>query len=149
MNNQKLVNSLNQLLANYFVIYVKLHRYHWYVQGKNFFQLHEKFEDMYKLFADDLDMLAERILMINGQPFATMEKFIKEATLTEANADNEEDEMITQLIKDYQQIVSEINADGLKYAIELKDEPTVDLLVTFQTQLEKYIWMLNAYQKNL
>lgn len=149
MNNQKLVNCLNQLLANYFVMYVKLHRYHWYVQGRHFFQLHEKFEEMYKLFAEDLDMLAERILMINGQPFATMEKFMKEATLTEANADNEEDEMITQLIKDYQQLISEINTDGLKYAMELEDEPTVDLLVTFQAQLEKYVWMLNAYQENL
>lgn len=149
MNNQKLVNYLNQLLANYFVMYVKLHRYHWYVQGNHFFKLHEQFEEMYQLFGDDLDVLAERILMINGRPFATMEKFIKEATLVEANADNTEDEMIDQLIKDYQQIISEINAKGMKYATDLEDEPTVDLLVTFQAKLERYIWMLNAYQGNL
>src|SRR5690625_377450 len=149
MNNQKLVDFLNQLLANYFVMYVKLHRYHWYVQGKHFFQLHDKFEEMYTLFADNLDELAERILAIDGQPLATMAIFLKESTIVEANADNTEEEMINQLIKDYRQIISEISNDGMKHASQLHDEPTVDLLVTFQTQLEKYVWMLNAYQENL
>src|SRR5690625_6778192 len=68
MKNQKLIQFLNQLLSNYFVMYVKLHRYHWYVQGEQFFQLHQQFEDMYKTFGQDLDMIAERILMIDGQP---------------------------------------------------------------------------------
>lgn len=149
MNNQKLVDFLNQLLANYFVMYVKLHRYHWYVQGKHFFQLHDKFEEMYQMFAKDLDELAERILMIHGRPFATMEKFIKETTLIEANADNTEEEMINQLIEDYQQIITEIVEEGIEKASNVDDEPTIDLLVAFQTQLEKYVWMLNAYQENL
>jgi|SRR5690625_946716 len=149
MNNQKLVDFLNQLLANYFVMYVKLHRYHWYVQGKHFFQLHDKFEEMYQMFAKDLDELAERILMIHGRPFATMEKFIKETTLIEANADNTEGEMINQLIEDYQQIITEIVEEGIEKASNVDDEPTIDLLVAFQTQLEKYVWMLNAYQENL
>lgn len=149
MNNQKLVDFLNQLLANYFVMYVKLHRYHWYVQGKHFFQLHDKFKEMYQMFAKDLDELAERILMIHGRPFATMEKFIKETTLIEANADNTEEEMINQLIEDYQQIITEIVEEGIEKASNVDDEPTIDLLVAFQTQLEKYVWMLNAYQENL
>ncbi len=149
MDNQKLVNFLNQLLSNYFVMYVKLHRYHWYVQGKHFFQLHETFEEMYTMFANDLDELAERILAIKGQPLATMTKFIKESTLIEANADNTEVEMVTQLIKDYEQIISEISKDGIEYASHVDDEPTIDLLVTFQKQIEKYVWMLNAYQENL
>lgn len=149
MDNQKLINFLNQLLSNYFVMYVKLHRYHWYIQGKHFFQLHDKFEEMYQMFASDLDELAERILAISGQPLATMAKYIKESTIVEANADNTEEEMVEQLIKDYQQIISEISGDGLEYASTLSDEPTTDLLITFQTQLEKYVWMLNAYQDHL
>lgn len=146
MNNQKLINFLNQLLSNEFIMYVKLHRYHWYVEGKHFFQLHEMFEEMYNFFADELDTLAERILAINGQPFATMIKYIKEATLDEANADNLAEEMITQLIKDYQQIVSEINNSGIPSATSVNDEPTIDLLISCQAKLEKYIWTLEAYQ---
>ena len=145
MDNQKLVRFLNQLLANYFVMYVKLHRYHWYIQSEHFFQLHDKFEEMYQMFANDLDELAERILTIHGRPFATMEKFIKETTLTEANADNTVEEMINQLIEDYQQMIYEIDEEGIKQALHVNDEPTIDLLVAFKKRLEKYMWMLNAF----
>lgn len=126
-------------------MYVKLHRYHWYVQGKHFFELHDLFEEMYITFADDLDEIAERILMIDGKPLATMIKYIKETTLQEATADDKEEEIIRQLISDYQQIVSEIKEEGLPEASGRKDEPTFDLLVTLQGKLEKHIWMLHAY----
>ncbi|WP_373896084.1 Dps family protein [Virgibacillus natechei] len=145
MDNQRLINFLNQLVSNYFVMYVKLHRYHWFVQGRHFFQLHEMFEEMYQTFADDLDEIAERILMIDGKPLATMSKFLKETTLNEANADDKEDEMIAQLVQDYEQIISEIK-DGIDLAEEEKDEPTIDMLISLEAKLEKYVWMLKAYR---
>jgi len=137
---------MNQLLSNYFIMYVKLHRYHWFVQGRHFFQLHETFEEMYNMFAADLDEIAERILMIEGKPLATMVKYLKEATLTEANADDKEDEMIQQLIEDYNQIISEIKEEGMGYADSENDEPTLDLFISLQGKLEKYVWMLKAYR---
>lgn len=146
LDNQKSINFLNQLLSNYFVMYVKLHRYHWFIQGRHFFVLHEKFEEMYKMFASDIDELAERILMIDGKPLATMEKYLKETTLEEATADDKENEIITQLKKDYEQLISEITKKGMPLAEETKDEPTLDLLISFQGKLEKYVWMLTAYQ---
>ena len=146
MNNQNLINFLNQLLSNYFVMYVKLHRYHWFVQGRHFFRLHEKFEEMYEMFHEDLDEIAERILMIDGKPLATMSKYLDEKTLTEANADDKEDEMISQLVEDYKQLISEIRDDGIKLASELEDEPTLDMFINFQSKLEKDLWMLEAYQ---
>lgn len=146
LENQKLINFLNQLLSNYFVMYVKLHRYHWYIQGPHFFELHEKFEEMYDVFADDIDEIAERVLMIGGRPLAVMEKYLKETTLEEATADDTEKEMISQLNKDYKQIVDEIKDMGMPLAEENMDEPTTDLLISLQSKLEKYIWMLTAYQ---
>lgn len=146
MDNQKLINFLNQLLSNYFVMYVKLHRYHWFVQGRHFFQLHELFEEMYTMFANDLDEVAERILMIEGKPLATMIKYLKETTLYEANADDKEDELIAQLIQDYEQIIAEIRDIGLELARKQKDDSTEDLLISLRAKLEKHIWMLKAYR---
>ncbi|WP_087972833.1 Dps family protein [Oceanobacillus rekensis] len=145
MENQKLINFLNQMLSNYVVMYVKLHRYHWYVQGRHFFLLHEKFEEMYNRFAEDLDTIAERILMIDGKPLATMIKYLKESTLEEATADDKETEIIAQLIEDYTQIVSEINQSGMELAVKFNDDPTADMLTDLQGKLEKDIWMLKAY----
>lgn len=41
------VEVLNKQVANWNVLYVKLHNYHWYVTGPHFFTLHEKFEEFY------------------------------------------------------------------------------------------------------
>lgn len=146
MDNQKLINFLNQLLSNYFVMYVKLHRYHWFVQGRHFFQLHAFFKEMYETFAAHLDEIAERIVMIDGKPLATMTKYLKETTLAEANADDKENEIVLQLKKDCMQLVHEIEKEGMQLAEERNDNPTIDLLSNIQGKLEKYIWMLKAYQ---
>lgn len=146
MENQKLINFLNQLLSNQFVMYVKLHRYHWFIQGRHFFQLHTLFEEMYSKFAGDLDEVAERILMIDGKPLATMSMYLKEATLVEASADDKEDEMIDQLHQDYKQLIDEIRNIGFKLADERNDEPTKDLLISLLGSYEKYVWMLSAYR---
>ncbi|HEX6593561.1 MAG TPA: DNA starvation/stationary phase protection protein [Bacillota bacterium] len=140
------INFLNQLLSNHFVMYVKLHRYHWFVQGRHFFELHERFETFYTEVANNLDTIAERILMIGGKPVATMTKFLKETTLDEANADDKENEIINQLHHDFQKIVTEIKEVGIPAASEMNDEPTLDMLVSLQGSYEKYMWMLSAYQ---
>ena len=146
LENQRLINFLNQLLSNYFILYVKLHRYHWYIKGTHFFQLHEHFERLYNETAEELDELAERIMMIGGKPLATMSMYLKQGTLEEANADDTESEIISQLIEDFEKVTEEIREIGLSLAFEQEDEPTSDLLIGQQARFEKEIWMLYAYQ---
>lgn len=145
MENQKLINFLNQELSNYYVMNVKMHRYHWFIEGRNFFQLHEKFQELYEMFMEDLDEIAERILMIGGRPLATMKKYLKEATIQEATADDEEVEIIDQLLGDLSQLTDEMLNTGIPLAEELKDAPTADLLTGLSGKLEKYIWMFKAH----
>lgn len=148
MKNKDLVQFSNQLLANLFIITIKLRRYHWFVKGKNFFQLHEQFEIMYEKIDGFTDELAERILAINGKPFATMKKFLKETTIKEATADDLTEEIAHQLITDFSQICDEIKEIGYKRSERLNDEPTKDLFIKIQTTLELYIWMFEAYNKS-
>lgn len=42
-NNEDVVRVLNQQVANWTVAFTKLHNFHWYVKGPNFFALHTKF----------------------------------------------------------------------------------------------------------
>lgn len=42
-----LEQALNQQVANFSILYVKIHNYHWYVKGEQFFTLHAKFEELY------------------------------------------------------------------------------------------------------
>ncbi|WP_186577392.1 Dps family protein [Aquibacillus kalidii] len=143
--NQKLINFLNQELSNFAVLYVKLHRYHWFVQGRHFFKLHEVFEELYNEAAADLDEVAERILAIGGKPLATMSKYLEEKTLFEAQADDKENEIIHQLSQDYKTMIKEIKETGVPLADEINDQPTADLLNDIHGRFEKHVWMLQAY----
>lgn len=50
--------SMNTQLSNWFILYSKLHRFHWYVKGPHFFTLHEKFEELYNEAAETADAIA-------------------------------------------------------------------------------------------
>ena len=65
LDKEKVTNTakeLNVLLADYHLYYQKLRNFHWNIVGKHFFDLHEKFEEMYDDAKLKVDEIAERIL---------------------------------------------------------------------------------------
>ncbi|HET7657710.1 MAG TPA: DNA starvation/stationary phase protection protein [Bacillales bacterium] len=141
--NQSLINFMNQQVSNFALMYVKLHRYHWFVQGRHFFMLHEKYEEWYELFGNYLDEMAERVLAIGGKPLATMKKFLNETTLKEAEADDKEAEMLAELHADFSQIAAELK-EGIDLCAEHEDEPSADLMIRIEGELEKQAWMIRS-----
>ena len=73
-----IVYNLNGLLANFQIYYQNLRGLHWNIKGKNFFELHVKFEEFYTDSQVKIDNIAERILTLQGNPLHT---FIENATL--------------------------------------------------------------------
>ncbi|WP_210610619.1 Dps family protein [Priestia flexa] len=140
MNLEQLVN---QQIANLNVLYTKLHRFHWYVKGPQFFTLHEKFEELYTETAADIDEYAERLLAIGGQPVATLKEFLSLATLSEEGNEQTAREMVEAVSKDYQLLVQQLKM-GINVAEEAHDHVTADLFIGTVGRLEKHIWMLNA-----
>ena len=76
--------KLNQLLSDYAVEAHKTHNFHWYVKGSTFFQVHTLLDDVYAAMYDQLDEVAELILMNEGMPLASMDEYLKNTHLKEA-----------------------------------------------------------------
>jgi len=136
--------ALNLQTANWTVLGVKLHHYHWYVSGSQFFTLHAKFEELYNEAAGYVDELAERLLAIGGQPASTMKQYLALTSLQEGRGGEDAKEMVSQLIKDFATIAGELK-DAIAKAEEQSDQPTADLLIGIRSSIEKHSWMLNAY----
>ena len=68
---KELVIKLNDLLANYQLFYQNLRGLHWNIKGKEFFELHLKFEELYNDAVIKIDEIAERILTLEGEPLHT------------------------------------------------------------------------------
>ncbi|MBW4081379.1 Dps family protein [Paenibacillus sp. S150] len=143
-NQTELHAALNRQTANWTLLGVKLHHYHWYVSGTQFFSLHAKFEELYTEAATYVDDLAERLLAIGGQPASTMTQYLALSELKEAIGGETAQEMVTQLIKDFAVVAEELKST-ISAAEELSDQPTADLLIGIRNSVEKSAWMLNAF----
>lgn len=140
----ELHTALNRQTANWFLLGVKLHHYHWYVSGSQFFTLHEKFEELYNEAAGYADDLAERLLAIGGQPASSMKQYLEISDLQEARGGETAKEMVTELVKDFTSVAKELQ-DAIAAAEEQSDQPTADLLIGIRSSIEKHSWMLNAF----
>jgi starvation-inducible DNA-binding protein len=135
---------LNQQVANFGVLYIKLHNYHWYVKGPAFFTLHVKFEELYNETTLHFDALAERLLTLGGKPVATMKEMLENSAVKEANGKEQANEMVSVLVEDFNKINEQLK-EGIKVAEEAGDETTGDLLLEVHGALEKHAWMLSSF----
>lgn len=146
MSNNNVINGLNTTLANAIVNYQKLHHYHWQVNGEQFFKLHEKFEGYYDKFAEIIDEVAERILMVGGSPIGTLSEALKTASISEESEVPSSSEMVNRVLADFGVQHLQIRK-VIEEAEKVGDRGTVNLLDGISDGLEKDMWMLRAYLK--
>ncbi|WP_145319641.1 MULTISPECIES: Dps family protein [Paenibacillus] len=135
---------LNRQVANLNVLYVKIHNYHWYVKGPNFFTLHVKFEEFYNEVTVQMDEIAERILTLKGSPTATMKEYLELSSIQEAAGGEDAKTMVQNLIEDFATLSNEYQ-EGIEVADAAEDQPTSDMLTGFKADLEKHMWMLRSF----
>ncbi|GLT18614.1 DNA starvation/stationary phase protection protein [Vibrio zhanjiangensis] len=86
LNNEKsqaLASELNALLAHYQVLYMNTRGYHWNIKGQQFFELHEKFEEIYVDLQAKIDELAERILTLGSTPDHSFSQYLDKSKIQE------------------------------------------------------------------
>jgi starvation-inducible DNA-binding protein len=140
---EKLYKVLNKQVANLSVFFTKLHHYHWYVEGPQFYQLHEKFEALYDEMNELYDEFAERLLMIGGKPLSNMKAYLEATSLKEASGKEDAMDMVKHILDDIKLIHAELK-EVLEIAQDLGDEVTADLVIGTMASFEKHIWMLSA-----
>ena len=141
----KTVTELNILLADYHLYYQKLRNFHWNVIGKNFFDLHEKFEELYNEAKLKVDEIAERILTLRYQPTSNMSEYLKDSNLKESPSDISDSKMIEILLEDHGLLLKQMRK-VVEIADKSGDEGTIDLIGAYIRELEKTSWMLDAWK---
>jgi starvation-inducible DNA-binding protein len=141
-----LKDFLNKRIADFAVLYIKLHRYHWFVEGSDFYPLHEKFEELYDECTGLFDEFAERLLSIGGVPAATMKEYLALTGISEEGNEVRGKDIFTTLIKDYGFMAEELKK-GIEIAQGEGDEATADMFIGTITTLEKHTWMFKMSVK--
>ena len=136
--------KLNQLLADYQVFYQNLRGLHWNIKGKEFFELHLKFEEFYNDAVIKIDEIAERILTLEGEPFHTFSDYLDNSDIKEEKGVTNGIEGVKIIMKNFSIIIN-LERAILSLAAEADDEGTVSLMSDYLSQTEKTLWMLNSY----
>ena len=142
---EKTVYELNVLLADHHLYYQKLRNFHWNIIGRNFFELHEKFEELYNDAKMKIDELAERILTLRNRPVSNLSKYLEISNLKEAKTDLSDVEMIEALLADHAVMLKQMR-HVVAVADDGGDEGTIDLIGAYIRELEKTSWMLDAWR---
>ena len=141
----KTVQELNILLADYHIYYQKLRNFHWNVIGKNFFDLHVKFEELYDDAKLKVDEIAERILTLRFQPDSNLSDYLKASNLKESSSDLTDTKMIQTLLDDHGILLKQMRK-VTEVADKGGDEGTIDLIGAYIRELEKTSWMLDSWK---
>jgi len=150
IDNQKVlpvVSELNVLLADYHVHYQKLRNFHWNILGKNFFDLHNRFEEMYNDTRVKIDEVAERIVTLKYHPISKLSDYIEVSRIKESSPLLTDEEMVADIINDNKIILEQLGKI-IERATKAKDEGTVDMIGAYIREIEKSTWMLNAWSKH-
>ncbi|MDO7485078.1 MULTISPECIES: Dps family protein [Peribacillus] len=143
MAQKKLGTLVNKEIANFSVLYTKIHNYHWFVNGPHFFELHQKLEELYKEVTSNYDELAERLLAIGEKPVATLKEYMELTTIEEATGNENTEDMVQSVISDFEKLSEEF-LEIIEVAEE-EDPVTADMLTGMKKSLNKHAWMLRAY----
>ncbi|HNP17161.1 MAG TPA: Dps family protein [Fulvivirga sp.] len=144
--SKALAEKLNELLADYSIFYQNIRGYHWNIKGDKFFELHDKFQELYENLFIKIDEVAERIRTLGHTPNHKFSDYQKEAKIKESSE-------VSDGIKDVQdtleslKIIIILQREILELSAETDDEGTNALMSDYIREQEKLVWMYSAYLK--
>lgn len=131
-------------VADFGVLYTKLHNYHWHVGGMEFSVIHQMTESFYEEVTEQYDAIAERILQLGGTSPSSLAEYLKLAGIKEESKKSfTAKEVLTGVKADFSYLLSELR-ETRTAAADANDAATDSLLTDIIAGLEKKIWMINA-----
>ena len=144
-NRQEIVNILDALLADEYVLYTKTRNYHWNVVGPHFNDYHKAFEEQYDGLTEDIDEIAERIRALGFKASSSLTEFQKNSQIAEHPGEYPDaSTMASNLLKDHETVIQTIRKNIPEIGENYGDVGTEDFLTSLMEKHEKTAWMLRS-----
>jgi starvation-inducible DNA-binding protein len=145
-DRSNLAAELNLLLADFQMYYQNLRGFHWNIQGKNFFELHVKFEELYNDATIKVDEVAERVLTIGATPVHSFLEYVALANIKAVTNVHDDETAVKTIVANTKSII-ERERTIQQLADDLGDTGSGDMISAFIEEQEKTLWMFNAWLK--
>lgn len=143
---KSIIDALNGILADTFVLYYKTHADHWNVEGPHFPSLHQMFMEQYTDMWNALDELAERLRALEAYAPISLKALAAHAELKESGQLRDANQMVKDLAEDHEDLCNKMSK-VIALADSAEDQVTADLLTVRLGIHEKTAWMLRSFLK--
>ena len=142
---KKVISLLNITLASSLDLKTQTKQAHWNVKGKDFYQLHELFDEMAGELEEYVDMVAERVTALAGIALGTARIAVVNSLITEYPLDIASGEdHLTALADRYATYAAHLR-EAIDKAEHLGDADTADLYTEISRTIDKRLWFLEAH----
>ena len=142
----KFVNQLKIAFASQYAFAIKAQNYHWNVEGSDFYQLHNLFEDIYTEVYGAIDAFAENIRKIKAYTPASLYRFSALAAIDDQVEVLDPQAMVAELLRDAEKM-QEIMKVLFTEAENLGHHGLSNFLADRQDAFAKHAWFLRATAK--
>ena len=142
----KFTNQLKIAFASQYAFAIKAQNYHWNVEGSDFYQLHNLFEDIYTEVYGAIDAFAENIRKIKAYTPASLYRFSALAAIDDEVEILEPQAMVAELLRDAEKM-QEIMKVLFTEAEARGENGLSNFLADRQDAFAKHAWFLRATAK--
>lgn len=143
---EQLIQQMKVILGTNFALYFKGHGFHWNVEGPNFQQYHDFFNDFYTSLWGNTDLIAEKIRMLDAYAPGSLIRMLELADIEESVVIPSPVSMMAELKRDNDRLIVHLRAGIV--AAEQAGEPAIgNFLQDLLDQHQKHAWMLRSFIK--
>lgn len=142
---EQVVAILNKSLAATLDLKTQTKQAHWNVKGKDFYQLHELFDEMSGEMEEYVDMVAERVTALGGTALGTARMAADESILPEYPVDAiDGNEHVMALADRYAAYAKHVR-EAIDATDAAGDADTADLYTEISRTIDKRLWFLESH----
>jgi len=146
--NNMLADDLKILLATQYAFAVKTQYFHWNVEGPDFAQLHEFFQNLYEeVYNNSIDRTAEFIRSLDEYTPGSMERFIELSAVAGQLRVPRARLMIEELLADTTLMIDMLN-QYFESAEQENQQGIANFIAERLDAMAKHAWMLRSFLKD-
>lgn len=141
----KMIETLNQQLADSLDLYAQTKQAHWNVKGPNFYQLHLMFDEHAEHVEKFIDTIAERVTAIGGYATGTVRMSAENSRLPEFPTDITDGmDYVRATVERWGDYATSTRA-AIDVADEFEDKDTADLFTDISRIVDMDLWFQEAH----
>ena len=142
---ERMIDLLNQQLADTFDLFSQTKQAHWSVKGVHFIQLHLLFDKLAEEVFEFIDTIAERATALGGMANGTARMAGAGSRLPEWSLDVVDSiAVVEELVVRYADLAASTR-EAIKTAADSGDADTADLFTAQSRVIDKSLWFLQAH----